>query len=62
MKSALLCFTLLLAACAGKPGTQKVRLAVGGIGLQMYNLPITLTETLGKSCSGVCPASLRAEQ
>ena len=47
MKSALLCFTLLLAACAGKPGAQKVRIAVGGVGLQMYNLPITLAEALG---------------
>ena len=48
MKSALLLtLCLVLAACGTTSTRQKVRLAVGGIGLQMYNLPITLAETLG---------------
>ena len=47
MNPTLLCLILLLAACNSKPGTQKVRIANIGTGLQTLHMPLALAQTLG---------------
>ena len=47
MRTTLLCLCILLSSCAGKPERPKVRLAVAGMGLQMWCLPIPFAQTLG---------------
>ncbi len=47
MKTILLCACVLFASCGGNTGRQRVRIAIGGPGLQTWCLPVVLAEQLG---------------
>ncbi len=47
MRFAVVWLCLVLAACGGKPGNERIRIANVGPGLQSYCLPVTLAQELG---------------